>query len=108
MFCNGVQVLEIFENFAVISAESCLFNMVILNQTQVPEKKHRPLTCCHWNVNSLTAHKMLKKSLIEAYNTSHKYDFICVSKTYLDHGQKLCDIEKYPKKWLFLKNGDNF
>ena len=25
-----------------------------------------------------------------------------------DHGQKLCDIEKYPKKWLFLKNGDNF
>ena len=42
------------------------------------------LTCCHWNVNSLTAHKMLKKSLIEAYNTSHKCDFICISETYLD------------------------
>ena len=27
-----------------------------------PSKKHRPLTCCHWNVNSLTAHKMIKKS----------------------------------------------
>ena len=26
-----------------------------------PSKKHRPLTCCHWNVNSLTAHNMLKK-----------------------------------------------
>ena len=25
-----------------------------------PSKKHRPLTCCHWNVNSLTAHKMIK------------------------------------------------
>ena len=49
-----------------------------------PSKKHRPLTCCHWNVNSLTAHKMLKKSLIEAYNTSHKYDFIYISETYLD------------------------
>ena len=49
-----------------------------------PSKKHRPLTCCHWNVNSLTAHKMLKKSLIEAYNTSHKFDFICISETYLD------------------------
>ena len=49
-----------------------------------PSQKHRPLTCCHWHVNSLTAHKMLKKSLIEAYNTSHKYDFICISETYLD------------------------
>ena len=49
-----------------------------------PSKKHRPLPCCHWNVNSLTAHKMLKKSLIEAYDTSHKYDFICISETYLD------------------------
>ena len=42
------------------------------------------MTCCHWNVDSLTAHKMLKKSLIEAYNTSHKYGFICISETYLD------------------------
>ena len=25
-----------------------------------------------------------------------------------DHGQKLCGIEKYTKKRLFLKNGDNF
>ena len=49
-----------------------------------PSKKHRPLTCCHWNVNSLTAHKMIKKSLIEAYNSNHKYDFICISETYLD------------------------
>ena len=49
-----------------------------------PSKKHRPLTCCHWNANSLTAHKMLKKLLIEAYNTSHKHDFICISETYLD------------------------
>ena len=47
-------------------------------------KTHRPLTCCHWNVNSLTAHKMPKNSLIEAYNTSHKYNFICISETYLD------------------------
>ena len=41
-------------------------------------KKHRPLTCCHWSVTSLTAHKMLKKSPIEAYNTNDKYDSICI------------------------------
>ena len=49
-----------------------------------PSKNHRPLTCCHWNVNSLNAHRMLKKSLIKACNTSHKYDFICINETYLD------------------------
>ena len=27
---------------------------------------------------------MIKKSLIEAYNSNHKYDFICTSETYLD------------------------
>ena len=37
-----------------------------------------------WNVNSLTAHKMVKLSSIVAYNTIHKYDFICTSETYLD------------------------
>ena len=30
-------------------------------------------TCCHWNVNSLTAHNMLKLSSITAYNSIHKY-----------------------------------
>ena len=27
---------------------------------------------------------MIKKSLIEAHNSNHKYDFICISETYLD------------------------
>ena len=27
---------------------------------------------------------MLKKSLIEAYNTNHRHDFICTSETNLD------------------------
>ena len=49
-----------------------------------PNRKHRPLACCHWNVNSLTTHRMLKKSSIEVYNTNHKYDFICISETCLD------------------------
>ena len=35
-------------------------------------------------VNSLIAHKMIKKSLIEAYNSNHKYDFVRISENYLD------------------------
>ena len=49
-----------------------------------PNKKYKPFTCRHWNVNSLTAHNMVKLSSIAAYNTIHKYDFICISETYLD------------------------
>ena len=49
-----------------------------------PNKKYKLFTCCHWNVDSLTGHNMVKLSSIAAYNTIHKYDFICISETYLD------------------------
>ena len=49
-----------------------------------PKKYHSYFSCCHWNVNSLIAHNKLKVSLHEAYNTVHKYDFICISETYFD------------------------
>ena len=32
----------------------------------------------------MAAHKFLKKSSIEAYNSNQNYDFICISETYLD------------------------
>ena len=67
-----------------------------------PSKKHRPLTCCHWNVNSLTSHKMIKKSLIEAYNSNHKYDFICISETYLDSSLSDDDKELAMKGYNFI------
>ena len=34
---------------------------------------------------------MLKKSSIEAYNSIHDYDFICISETYLDSSVSLDD-----------------
>ena len=49
-----------------------------------PKKFHFYFSCCHWNVNSLIAHNMLKASLLEAYNTTYKYDFICISGKYYD------------------------
>ena len=47
-----------------------------------PNKECKSFTC-HWNVNSLTAHNMLKLSSIAAYNFIHKYDFIFISETFL-------------------------
>ena len=58
-----------------------------------PSKKYRTLNCCHWNVNSISAHKTIKKSLIEAYNSNHRYDFICISETYLDSSVPADDKE---------------
>ena len=46
-----------------------------------PQKFHSYFSC-HWNGNSLIVHNKLKVSLLEEYNTLHKYDFICISKTY--------------------------
>ena len=56
-----------------------------------PNKKYKPFTCCHWNVNSLTAHNMVKLSSIAVYNTIHKYNFICISETYLDSSVRTDD-----------------
>ena len=86
--CNLLLKLEI-RKILTIFFYSIFSRMLIMQHGDIesnpgPSKKHRPLTCCHWNVNSLTAHKMIKKSLIEAYNSNHKYDFICISETYLD------------------------
>ena len=50
-----------------------------------PKKnKEFPLSCCHWNVDSLLAHNCAKVNSLESYNSVFKYDFICISKTCLD------------------------
>ena len=36
-----------------------------------PKISHMYFSCCHWNVNSLVVHNMMKVSLLEAYNTVH-------------------------------------
>ena len=39
-----------------------------------PNENCKLVTSCHWNVNSLAAHNMVKFSSIAAYNTIDKYD----------------------------------
>ena len=55
-----------------------------------PKKKEvRFFSCFHWNLNSILAHNKL--SLLEAYNTIHKYDILCISETYLDFSVSVDD-----------------
>ena len=40
---------------------------------------------CHWHWNSISAHKTdIKLSLLRAYLSTHRFDVICLSETYLD------------------------
>ena len=45
---------------------------------------HSYFSCCHWNVNSLATDNYYKVLAPKAYNSTYKYDFICISETFLD------------------------
>ena len=68
-----------------------------------PNKKYKPFTCCHWNVNSLTAHNMVKLSSIAVYNTIHKYNFICISETYLDSSVRTDDRDIWINGYTLIR-----
>ena len=51
-----------------------------------PGPKHNSSTSfsiCHWNLNNITSHNLLKVSLLTASNSIHKFVIICLSDTYL-------------------------
>ena len=55
-----------------------------------PKKKEVSFFYCfHWNLNSILAHNEL--SLLEAYNTVHKYNILCISETFLDSSVSVGD-----------------
>ena len=47
-------------------------------------KDAKNLSLCHWNLNSLAAHDFAMVSALEAFNATEKFDFICLSVSYLD------------------------
>ena len=48
------------------------------------KKSHSYFPCCHWNVNSLPTDNYYKVAALKAYNSVYKYDFLCVSETFLN------------------------
>ena len=63
-----------------------------------PKKsKDNILSVCHWNINSITAHNFLKLAQLKVYTSTYKYDFICLSETFLDSStpNNIIDIEGY-------------
>ena len=54
---------------------------------------------CHWNLNGLAAHDFVKVHLIEAFITTHNFDIVCLSETFLDstipHNDENININGY-------------
>ena len=48
------------------------------------KKSHSYFSCCHWNVNSLPTNNYCEVASLKAYNSVYKYDFLCVSETFLN------------------------
>ena len=43
-----------------------------------------PFFICHWNLNSISSHNFIKISLLRAYVSTHNFNNLCLSDTYLD------------------------
>ena len=59
--------------------------------------KKNSISVCHWNLNSLSAHKFSKLKQLKAYISIYKHDFICLTETYLDSSipDSLLEIDGY-------------
>ena len=42
------------------------------------------LSICHYNINSIAVHNFAKLSSLEAFNSVHSFDIICISESFLD------------------------
>ena len=61
------------------------------------KSKGNTVSVCHWNLNSITALNFLKLTQLKVHISIYKYDFICLSETFLDCStpDNLVDIQGY-------------
>ena len=79
---NGMEVSYFFIFCVLIVVIIC--GDVEFNSGPKEDKSCDNFSLCHWNLNSIAVHDFSNLSLLEAYNSHHMYDTICLSKTYLD------------------------
>ena len=77
-------VLSFFLLIAFLSLLLILSNDVELNPGSKRDNSKHNFSKAHQNLKSITAQSFVKSSQLEAYNTQHGCDLICLSKTWLD------------------------
>ena len=92
-FC--ILIFLLFNIFQIVFAWLCSLLGMLSGDVEVnpgPKKKDKDrLSICHWNLNSISAYDYSKLFLLISYNSLHKFDIICLSKTYLDSNTPLDD-----------------
>ena len=81
---------------------------VELNPGPKNTKSSDYFSLCHWNINSLLAHYFSKLSLIEACNTHHNFEMICLSETYLDSSYADDDTRINLKDFTLIRADDPY
>ena len=79
-----------------------------------PKNPNSNFSCCHCNVNSLATDNYSKVLALKAYNSTYKYDFICISETFLsslfESDDKSLMLDGYnliqSDHWSYTKRGD--
>ena len=87
-----------FSLLTILHMFSLLRSHRVIELNPGPRKSNdNNLSVCHRNLNSITAHNFSKLTQLKAYISSYKYDFICLSETYLDSStpNNLIDREGY-------------
>ena len=77
-------VLSFFFLITFPSLLIILSNDVELHPVSKKDTSKRNFSIAHWNLNSIAVQHFVKFSQLEAYNTLHSYDLICLSDTLLD------------------------
>ena len=89
----GKIVLEIIKTYVILEISNvCYLNIFIAYLLMIcgdieinpGPRKDQNLSICHWNLNSIAAHNFAKLSSLQAFNSIHKFDLICISETFLD------------------------
>ena len=62
-----------------------IYKHILLNVDIESNPDRETLTFCSWNLNSISVHKYIRVSLLEAYNSLYKYDLIGIFETHLDN-----------------------
>ena len=77
-----------FNIFQIVLAWLCSLLVMLSGGVEVnPETKKKDKHClstCHCNLKGISAYTYSKLFLLNSYNLLHKFDIICLVKTYLD------------------------
>ena len=92
-FC--ILIFLLFTVFQIVFAWFYSLLVMLIGDVEVdPGHKKKDKDClsiCHWNLNSISAYGYSKLFLLNLYNSLHKFDIMCLSKTYLDSNTPLDD-----------------